>query len=347
MRRAVIRILVLFLAAQVWAQDVHYSQYFQNEVSLNPALTGMFDQDYRVSVIHRSQWKEINTSFISSTAGVEINFKEGKLVRDKVGLGVYAVNDQMGEGIIKNNGVYLSGAYRRTLDHHKHHHLSVGAQAGFLSKGGDPSGFQFGNQYENWVFNAGSPHYEDLSNLRVSYLDLELGAYYRGTLSSALRIETGVSLFETTTPLETVEVVDSLKQYSIGARFVWTGGVSYQLSQNWTVRPKLLYVSQKGASEVSFGALAGYDLFADESIILYAGLFGRAKDAGIFMSGFRYKEIEVMGSYDMTTSNLRNLEGVDGVTRSGKGNAFEVSVNFLGVLNKAVPAKYTVPCGIF
>lgn len=347
MRSFIIKIALLFIGFSVIAQDLHYSQYFQNKVSLNPAMTGMFDQDYRVSAIHRNQWTGLNSSFISSTAGIEVNFKEGKLVRDKVGLGVYAVNDQLGEGVITNNSVFLSGAYRHTLDHHKHHHVSLGAQAGFLTKAIDPSGFQFGNQYEHWIFNSSVPHLEDLSNLRVSYLDLELGAFYQGTLSNVLSVESGVSLFEATTPLETIAVVDSLQDYSIGSRLVWTVGAAYDLTHQLTLYPKLMIVGQKGAGEVSLGMLAGYDVFASEQVILYGGVFMRAKDAVILMTGLRYKEIEIMGSYDMTTSGLSNLEGVEGITRSGKGNAFEVSVNFLGVLNKAVPAKYTVPCGIF
>ena len=36
--------------------DPHFSQYYVYPSWLNPALTGAFDGDYRVSGIYRNQW---------------------------------------------------------------------------------------------------------------------------------------------------------------------------------------------------------------------------------------------------------------------------------------------------
>lgn len=48
------------LKAQV---DPHFSQYYMYPSWLNPALTGAFDGDYRVTGIYRSQWGNITNPF--------------------------------------------------------------------------------------------------------------------------------------------------------------------------------------------------------------------------------------------------------------------------------------------
>lgn len=44
------------LRAQV---DPHFTQYYVYPSWLNPALTGAFDGDYRISGIYRNQWGNI------------------------------------------------------------------------------------------------------------------------------------------------------------------------------------------------------------------------------------------------------------------------------------------------
>ena len=38
------------------AQDIHFSQFYENAILQNPALTGIFSGDYKVGFDYRSQW---------------------------------------------------------------------------------------------------------------------------------------------------------------------------------------------------------------------------------------------------------------------------------------------------
>ena len=38
------------------AQDIHFSQWYNNPLFSNPALTADFDGDYRITANQREQW---------------------------------------------------------------------------------------------------------------------------------------------------------------------------------------------------------------------------------------------------------------------------------------------------
>jgi len=41
------------------AQDPHFSQYTASPLYLNPAMTGVFGCNYRLTMIYRSQWSSV------------------------------------------------------------------------------------------------------------------------------------------------------------------------------------------------------------------------------------------------------------------------------------------------
>src|SRR5436853_7389770 len=69
--------LALCVAGIAKAQvDPHFSQYYVYPAWLNPALTGAFDGDYRITGIYRSQWGNISSPF--STPGLAADFTTNK-----------------------------------------------------------------------------------------------------------------------------------------------------------------------------------------------------------------------------------------------------------------------------
>ena len=86
--RKSLRISLLMLSiglavSKVNAQvDPHFSQYYVYPSWLNPALTGAFDGQYRVSGVYRNQWGNISSPF--TTYGASAEFTTEK----KINLGV-------------------------------------------------------------------------------------------------------------------------------------------------------------------------------------------------------------------------------------------------------------------
>ncbi|MBK8556789.1 MAG: type IX secretion system membrane protein PorP/SprF [Lewinellaceae bacterium] len=52
------------------AQDLHYSQPQINPLHFNPAQTGVFRGDWRVSGLYRSQWESVPVPYRSLAAGL-------------------------------------------------------------------------------------------------------------------------------------------------------------------------------------------------------------------------------------------------------------------------------------
>src|SRR4051794_30683737 len=93
------------------AQDVHFSQFFNTPAATNPALTGFMRTDFRLSAIYRTQWRTLNTPFNTVAFSGDMNFVPEKLNGDKIGVGLFVFNDQMGSDVLTNNSVFGSLSY--------------------------------------------------------------------------------------------------------------------------------------------------------------------------------------------------------------------------------------------
>src|SRR5688572_28283272 len=103
------------LLTLVQAQDIHFSQYNGSLLNLNPALTGLFDGDYRVNAIYRSQWQSVPVPYKTFGFGADMRYKPKSFKADCIGIGLQFNNDQAGDAFYTTNQVYLSGSYIHKL----------------------------------------------------------------------------------------------------------------------------------------------------------------------------------------------------------------------------------------
>ena len=117
MRKIYSALFVLMFSTCAFAQDIHFSQYQASPLTLNPALTGKIKEDFRVGLIHRSQWKSVNSAFATSSVFADINFIKNPLTLDMWGVGLVALNDEIGDSLFSNQtvAVSLSGMKTRLL----------------------------------------------------------------------------------------------------------------------------------------------------------------------------------------------------------------------------------------
>jgi type IX secretion system PorP/SprF family membrane protein len=115
-------------------QDPLYAQYFNNPVLINPAFTGSLERLY-AGVAYRSQWAGIEGSPVTYNFNSHVS-----LVDNRVGLGVMAVQDQLGD--IRNTSFGTSYAYRIKM---RETTLSFGMQTGFTRYSTSPNGVTLKN----------------------------------------------------------------------------------------------------------------------------------------------------------------------------------------------------------
>ncbi|PZP41957.1 MAG: hypothetical protein DI598_17590, partial [Pseudopedobacter saltans] len=75
-------VLCLFLTPLIIyanAQDPHFSQYFAAPMTINPALTGKFDGDFRANVNFRNQWSSIDNGYKTFTGSVDMPILQNRL----------------------------------------------------------------------------------------------------------------------------------------------------------------------------------------------------------------------------------------------------------------------------
>jgi type IX secretion system PorP/SprF family membrane protein len=134
-------------------QDPLYSQYLNNPILLNPAYTGS-NQQWQTTAGYRTQWSGFEGN------PTTLNFSSHlSLVDNKVGIGLIAIQDKIGE--VKNTEFNLSYSYRLEVTDNKY--LYFGLSTGMMRYNSDPGllnlqqqddpAFAFTN---NFQFNTGA-----------------------------------------------------------------------------------------------------------------------------------------------------------------------------------------------
>ncbi|MFQ3574844.1 MAG: PorP/SprF family type IX secretion system membrane protein [Cytophagales bacterium] len=341
-----IRIILILASGLAFSQDLHFTQFYSTPLIVNPANTGRFNDDARLSFIHRRQWASLNSDFISTALSADFNLRTKWLKKDKIGFGVVGYHDDLAQGMLRTNAVHLSGAYHRMLDDARRHRLSGGLQLGYSQKTIDDANLVFGNQYRNFVYDPNLPNNESFGGLRSGKFDVQTGFAYQFVISPKLDWTTGLSFFQIHQPKESILTNSNATQNRLGRRWLGTTGINYKISDAVMVSPQIMYMRQSKASDFNFGGFFTFTLPSATLIQLFAGGFYRASDAAIALVGARVKNLDMKFTYDATTSDARNIRGADFATNKPVG-AYEFSLTYYLKFKRKHPTEYNVPCGIF
>jgi type IX secretion system PorP/SprF family membrane protein len=275
--------------------DPHFSQYYVFPAAVNPALTGSFDGNYRISGIYRSQWDKLSGGF--KNLGLAAEVVTGK----HLNIGGQFFQQTTGTGYIHQNGT-ASFAYtgvRFGADQMKV--LSIGIQAGFISRRFDASKFETGEDWSSGSgFVPGSGTTELVANKAESGFDAAAGiVYYDMTPGKKFNPYFGYATSHLNRP-EGKFIANGKDRLPM--RHTVHGGVAIQLSDVLMINPNFLYQAQGNASEKMLGAYAQYS--ANEQVNLLGGIYYRFRDAFVPFVGIDYKNLLIGLSYDVNNSDL-------------------------------------------
>src|ERR1700748_3691540 len=76
--------------------DVHFSQFYETSILRNPALTGVFADDYKVGVYYRNQWSSITNPFSTGIISAETRVSLNRVSNDFLSFGILGYNDKAG-----------------------------------------------------------------------------------------------------------------------------------------------------------------------------------------------------------------------------------------------------------
>lgn len=350
---AILAIGVLFKAE---AQDPHFSQFYMTPVYLNPALTGAFDGNYRITALFRGQWGEILRSesvpmYRTYTASVDFRTAKGFKKGDAFGFGASFMGDQAGESKFGFNSGGISLAYHLALDQRAENYLVAGFSSSIYQQTIDFSRLQFGSQWDGQGYNALLPTNEFLVDNRFLYWDVNAGLLWYMKLGRKGRsnIYLGASAYHLNRPA--ISFLGD-KNVRMNMKFVGHGGIRFPLKGRFDLQPKFIVMSQGKSIETILAAdfrilfeerypqgdhfrigamfrMVGGDPNAPwrdkrlnpESVILNAGVNWNGIDLGV--------------AYDINVSQL--------ISGSRSRGGFEVGLAYVGKWKKRGPTTIYCP----
>lgn len=329
-----------------FAQDVHFTQYFASPLTLNPAQTGLIQNDWRASANIRQQWASVSDNpYNSGTISFDLPVLRDKLPEgDALGIGVLGLYDKAGAGGLQNTTLGISIAYHKAFGIDKQHTLSFGVQGALVQKSIDFDKLIFSDQFDPGNPNGylrGSSR-EQFGNSDVSYPDFNAGIMYSGKVSEKGTLYAGFSMYHLTRPEERfIQTGTALK---INSRFSYHLGGSFEVNPNTIVYLSGMLQNQGPALEALVGGAVGWIMNPGhdeyrQNTVFYLGAWYRYGDGIAPYIGFEWSKMKIGVSYDVTLSKAANMT-------QGKG-AFEFSLIYNGIFKSNPTRSYNFACPKF
>lgn len=322
---------VLAMCVQVAsAQDIHFSQFYNAPLQVNPANSGAFNGDERGIVNYRNQWKSptVNSPFKTMAASFDMPFLKKKWKNDFLGFGLFMYSDKAGDSKMGTAQVNLSVANHLKVN--KNNMFSVALQAGFAQKSVSAANLKWGDTYVDG--NTWNPTSDRAAkNVGKGYADFSVGGLWTyskregfSTSNNSFKFNIGASYNHLTKPDAGFYRTDNVNQklmVNVNAVF----GVP---NSNLAILPSVFYQMQGPNSEILPGALLRYSLIESskytgrkKETALSVGGHYRLKDSFIAAVLLEYSNYAMGISYDVNTSDLRTASSFKG--------GFELSLRYI------------------
>ncbi|MBP8823345.1 MAG: PorP/SprF family type IX secretion system membrane protein [Flavobacteriales bacterium] len=319
----------LFLCTlPAYAQDIHFSQFFNTPYAQNPANIGRFEGDYRMGAIYRQQWRSVTVPYSTFGMGGDAASFLGV---GGLGLGLWMYNDRAGTSRLTTFHAGLGASWSQPLDAAGEHHLTAGAQCGFSNTSIDYNALRFDAQYNGFSYDPSLGTGEPFPRDARSRLDLHAGIGYRYTPEKRRQFTAGLAFFNLTTP--DVSLFNAAPS-PLDLRTVLHAGAQFPVSGTVDVLPLLQWQDQGTFREFLLGGTARYILLDRWGLMraVQGGLLMRAKDAGYLYAGLEHDDWTFGLSYDI------NLSRLEPASRNRGG--FEVTATKVFRKRPPVPVRY-------
>lgn len=327
------------------AQDVHFTQFNATPMIINPAFTGAFQGEYRVSAIYRDQWREAlgPDAFKTYAVSFDMPIIRDISVDDYLAIGGQLYNDRAGAGDLNNFSAMGSIAYHKFFGNDGKAALTVGLQGGYASKNINISKLYFAGDFNEGNWNHGqSSIYSNLKPTTGAVL-VNAGLAFSHAPSEKFAYVVGAGANNLTQPVESFQKRQATKDVGLGIRYTAQFGATIGLGDRLNIRPAVLYQSQASATELVAGAeflyKLGDDIYVPLRPAIFIGGWVRYQDAAMMTAGIEYNGFRIGGAYDFNTSGLK--QGTNGY------GGFEIMLQYTAPSPIEFGRKLLYPCSRF
>jgi type IX secretion system PorP/SprF family membrane protein len=330
-------LLLFFLISEnIFSQDLHYSQFYNSPQNINPALTGVFNGDHRITVSMRDQWRFVPVPWFTLSAAYDTRLNVLKGSRHFLAGGLSLNHDRQGASRLNLTSLNLNVAYHRILA--TKHILSGGIIAGFASRGFNSQTLTWDKQWNGDSFDPNASSGEDFGNFeRINFPDLGLGINYRFQVSTRTFLDAGMSMLHLHKPDVAFITNEDIR---LPRRFTYSATGQAKLASFVDLQLQVLHQVQGPYDETVLGGLFKFHLSEarGKSFQLHAGLGYRTAKSLFPIMALQLNNIYVSMSYDLDTNAFNTF------TNNNKGGP-EIHVRY--IIANVAALRTTRVCPIY
>src|SRR6056297_7446 len=347
--------LLLGLNFMSSAQDIHFSQFYQSPLNLNPAMTGVMNCNVRFVANYRNQWASVLRANAFNTYSVSYDQKFTAFRRDYFGVGATFWGDRAGEVSFSTLQGRISGSFSKYLGggRSQAHYLVVGVDGGLAQRSIDFANARYGNQNINGVFDGSIASGEEGNFERNNFLfgDLSAGILWFSNWGDNRSFYAGGAYHHSNSPNQSFTEDQEVFLYS---RYTLHAGGEFPISRNTSLIPGLVTFFQGPSWQLNGGTSMRFQLgssrYDNQSFQFGAWVrlvnqyqwssemiedYSLGADAIILSTRFQYNNFDFGFSYDVNVSPLR--------TGANGNGAFEFSM----IYTICGPERRGVYCPVF
>ena len=289
----IILTITLTYSSFVFSQDFHYSMFEMSPLNMNPALTGWYNADARVTAHQRSQWSSVSRPFNTMSFSFDSKNK-------KIPIGLQINQDNAGDSYFKTFQTNLSSAYSLIADTLQN--LRIGLQMGITNRTLDISPLSFDAQYNGLNYDASLPIMESLNTNTLFYPNFNFGLLYSRLFTNKNQLNANVSLNN----LNRSNQSFFGEKIPLDIKFLSRIDYKIHLQKFLSIKTSLMFLKQGPHKEIVAGIEGNYisTSFMDINRSFWAGIFYRNKDALFISAGVIHDQWKVGLSYDINLSKL-------------------------------------------
>lgn len=294
------------------AQDVDFSQFFNNPTYYNPAYVGL-TQGLKVRLNYRREWTGLSGDYHAYDFSADIADRN---IPGAGGIGIIATSDLQGLGMIKTTMAGIIPSVRIPINSFSV--FQMGALISIISRQVNWNNLVFSDQLDPRLGNIGPSSFPAPGSSPITFADFTIGGIYQVQLNNMVGTF-GIAVHHITQPNQSFlqDVAPLPREYVAHADVIIDlarNGGYYSRARDIKINPGIFYKQQASMRLLTLGANAYvsniyFGLWYKDEIFSQKGFGNFVWLAGVDLPFSDKNRMKLMYSFDMNVLHNTNFTG--------------------------------------
>lgn len=284
-------------------QNYHFSQFYDQPITLNPSLTGAYDGLFRATAAYRTQWHSVTVPFQTMGISLDGSVYRNNQRQELIGIGAGFNFDHAGDLNYTSIQAIVTASYIKYLGRRGKHKIGLGIYGGILHNNVDFSNARWDEQFHSGHYDPSLPTSELFPDNRQLFFDIGAGFFWSFSPDKHNTFQLGTSVAHLNQPREAFS--NDLEQLPVKYSVHFLSRIG--LTSDLALEPMLYGSWQRRFSEYTFGVNVEYFQRKNSYTTIYSvggGLLYRWNDAIIADLFFNWKDVRLGIAYDINISRF-------------------------------------------